>query len=168
MYDDNQIRTCPNNFKFTVCLKVVDTPVLPMLAVSPELPHNQRLQEAPGAAEKLGCLPAWSDRQQKSDSEETEDTEKKDERWWKAVKSNKGYIYIYNMVIYRSYSLLICVWSVWCVEIAFFPDCHRLETWLPPCGQGTQENGSLTSLDTFFVSQRNLKCPELTKVSTLS
>lgn len=33
---------------------------------------------------------------------------------------------------------------------------------------GTQENGSLTSLDTFFVSQRNLKCPELTKVSTLS
>ena len=157
--------------------------MLPMLAVSPELPHNQRLQEAPGAAEKLGCLPAWSDRQQKSHSEDTEDTEKKDERWRKAVKSNKGYIYIciyvymyiciyiyiyIYVVIYGSYSFLICVWSVWCVEIAFFPDCHRWETWLPPCGQGTQENGSLTSLDTFFVSQRNLKCPELTKVSTLS
>jgi hypothetical protein len=108
MYDDNQIRTCPNNLKFTVCLKVVDTPVLPMLAVSPELPHNQRLQEAPGAAEKLGCLPAWSDRQQKSHSEDTEDTEKKDERWWKAVKSNKGYIYILVWL----YIVLILFWYV--------------------------------------------------------
>ena len=114
MYDDNQIRTCPNNFKFTVCLKVVDTPVLPMLAVSPELPHNQRLQEAPGAAEKLGCLPAWSDRQQKSDSEETEDTEKKDERWWKSVKSNKGYIYIQYGYISFLFSFDMCLVCVMC------------------------------------------------------